>query len=239
MVRRGAARVKAHTSATRERHVERARRTPSLTTSSIPPLTPFSPWRRLRQRVPFVFVPPSPDGALALDDELPEARAAAGRRGRRLLWAVALLALALRLLLLPLGHWWDVTVDYNVFIDLAHNHSPYDTMAYLSHIARASGWDVSYEYYAYPPVPLYLYYLPAKLFGLLHPDATYFIPVSSTFAMPTLPLDFYVLLKAPVWVADLLIAALLARMSARSAAGAIISSTRMCCWSAARGPSTR
>ncbi len=193
--------------------MERARRTPSLTTSSIPPLTPFSPWRRLRQRVPFVFVPPSPDGALALDDELPEARAAAGRRGRRLLWAVALLALALRLLLLPLGHWWDVTVDYNVFIDLAHNHSPYDTMAYLSHIARASGWDVSYEYYAYPPVPLYLYYLPAKLFGLLHPDATYFIPVSSTFAMPTLPLDFYVLLKAPVWVADLLIAALLARMS--------------------------
>ena len=158
-------------------------------------------------------VPVGPDDPQPLDDDLPEDPEIAGARRRRLLWTVGLLALALRLVLLPIGHWWDLTVDYNVFIDLAHNHSPYDTMQYLSHIARAAGWDNNYEYYAYPPVPLYIYYPLAKLFALLHPSATYFIPVSGTFAMPNLPWDFYFWLKLPIWIADFLLAAALARMS--------------------------
>jgi glycosyltransferase involved in cell wall biosynthesis len=157
--------------------------------------------------------PVGPDDPQSLDDGLPEDPEIAGKRRRRLLWTVGLLALALRLVLLPIGHWWDLTVDYNVFIDLAHNHSPYDTMQYLSHIARAAGWDNNYEYYAYPPVPLYFYYPLAKLFALLHPSATYFIPVSGTFAMPNLPWDFYLWLKLPIWIADFLLAAVLARMS--------------------------
>jgi glycosyltransferase involved in cell wall biosynthesis len=165
----------------------------------------------VRYRTP--RVPPGPDDPQPLDDDLPEDPEIAGRRRRRMLWSVGLLALALRIVLLPIGHWWDLTVDYNVFIDLIHNHSPYDTMGYLSHIARAAGWDSNYEYYAYPPVPLYIYFPLAKLYGLLHPGATYFIPVSGSFAMPNLPLDFYFLLKFPIWIADFLIAAFLARMS--------------------------
>ncbi len=148
-----------------------------------------------------------------LDAELPAAPAIVGVRGRRLLWMIGLLALLLRVLLLPLGHWWDLTIDYNVFIDLIKNHSPYDTFTYLSHIARASGWDTVYEYYAYPPVPLYIYFPLAKLYGLLHPQADYFIAVSGSYAVPNLSLDFFFLLKAPIWIADFLIAALLARMS--------------------------
>ncbi len=124
-----------------------------------------------------------------------------------------MLALALRIILLPVGHWWDITVDYNTFIDLAHNVSPYSTMQYLSHIAYASQWDYNYEYYAYPPVPLYIYYPLAHLYAWLHPGATYYIPVSGTFAMPDLSFDFFLLLKFPVWIADFFIAALLARMS--------------------------
>lgn len=162
--------------------------------------------RRLR-------VPIGPDDPQPLDDDLPDYPDVAGKRRRRIIWAVAILALVFRFILLPIGHWWDLTVDYNVFIDLAHNHSPYDTMRYLSHIAVASHWDYDYEYYAYPPIPFYFYYPLAHLFAWLHPNMTYYIPVSGSFAMPTLPLDFYFWLKLPVWIADFLIAALLARMS--------------------------
>lgn len=165
-------------------------------------------------RSSFVHPPAaSSDEPEPLDAELPSAPPIVGVRGRRILWMVGLLALLLRVILLPLGHWWDVTVDYNVFIDLIRNHSPYDTFTYLSHIARSAGWDSVYEYYAYPPVPLYIYYPLAKFYGLLHPHVDYFIPVSGSFAVPNLSLDFFFLLKAPIWIADFLIAALLARMS--------------------------
>lgn len=148
-----------------------------------------------------------------LDEELSTNALIRGTRGRRILWIIALLALGLRLVLLPIGHYWDLTIDYNVFIDLAHNHSPYDTLVYLSHIARAAQWNSEYEYYAYPPVPLYFYYPLAKLFLLLHPHASYFIAVPGSSAVPALPLDFYFLFKLPIWIADFLIATLLARIS--------------------------
>lgn len=155
-----------------------------------------------------------PDAPLPLGDELaPVPSEVAGARRRRFLWTVGLLALALRLLLLPLGHWHDTTVDYNVFIDLAHNHSPYDTFTTLSHIAVASGWGDAYEYYAYPPVPLYLYWPLAHLFALLHPHAAYQVAVSKTAGTANIPLDFYFWFKAPIWLADLLIATLLLRTS--------------------------
>lgn len=155
----------------------------------------------------------SGDSPEPLDAELSPPPALVGVRGRRLLWMIGLLALLLRILLLPLGHWWDLTIDYNVFIDLIKNHSPYDTFVTLSHIARSARWDTVYEYYAYPPVPLYIYYPLAKIYGFLHPHADYFITVSNSYAVPNLTIDFFILFKAPIWVADFLIAALLARMS--------------------------
>jgi hypothetical protein len=124
-----------------------------------------------------------------------------------------LAALALRLALLPIGHWWDLTVDYNVFIDLGHNRSPYETMRFLSHIAQSAHWWPFYEYYAYPPVPIYIYYPLAHLFCWLHPTATNYFPIQRSFAMPSLPWDFYVWFKLPIWVADFLIAGVLARMA--------------------------
>jgi hypothetical protein len=165
-------------------------------------------------RYRYQHLPPGLDDPEPLDDELPDEPVELdGKRRRRLLWTISLLALALRIILLPIGHWWDITVDYNTFIDLAHNVSPYSTMQYLSHIAWASGWDYNYEYYAYPPVPLYIYYPLAHLYLLIHPQATYYIPVSGTYALPNLSLDFFVLLKFPIWIADFGIAAVLARMS--------------------------
>ncbi len=134
-------------------------------------------------------------------------------RSRRVLWVIGFLALVIRTVLLPIDHWWDITVFYNTFIDLAHNHSPYDTLQHLSLIARSAGWSDAYEYFAYPPVILYLYYPFAHLFGALHPTATYFFPVSGSTAMPSLPIDFYLFFKLPIWIADFLIGALLVRMS--------------------------
>lgn len=151
---------------------------------------------------------------LPLDDELPRTRGwEVGPRRLRLLIAIGALALAFRIILLPFGHYWDLTVDYNTFIDLAHGQSPYETFRVMSNIAHAAGWERVYEYYAYPPVPLYIYWLPAQIFHLLHPAAGYVFPVSTTTATPILPPDFYLLFKAPIWLADFGIAALLARMS--------------------------
>lgn len=158
-------------------------------------------------------VPAGPDDPQPLDDDLPDMPELAGKRRRQMLWIVAILALVVRVILLPIGHWWDLTVDYNVFVDLVRGNSPYETMVYLSHIARASHWESYYEYYAYPPVPLYIYWPLAHIYALIHPNPQYFIPVSGSYAMPSLPIDFYFWLKLPMWIADFIIAALLARMS--------------------------
>jgi hypothetical protein len=195
---------------------------PGVEVSNSQPAISLATLRSLRRgphgsgpvRYRYQHLPPGPDDPEPLDDELPdESLDLAGKRRRRLLWTIGVLAVALRIILLPIGHWWDITVDYNTFIDLAHNVSPYSTMQYLSHIAWASGWDYNYEYYAYPPVPLYIYYPLAHLYLLIHPQATYYIPVSGAYALPNLSLDFFVLLKFPIWIADFGIAALLARMS--------------------------
>lgn len=152
-------------------------------------------------------------GPLPLGEELPVHNPLTGRRARSLLWVFGLAAVAFRLVLLPLNHWWDITTFYNVFIDLAHNVSPYDTLGHLTHVTQSAGWADAYEYYAYPPVSLYLYWPLAHLFAWLHPAATYFIPLPGATTLPSLPIDFYVLYKLPMWIADFLIATLLARMS--------------------------
>lgn len=154
-----------------------------------------------------------PELAEPLNAGLPARRPFVGPRERRWLWGIALLAIAFRLVLLPIGHPWDLTTAYNVFIDLANNHSPYDTLNYLNHVAISAQWGPMYEYYAYPPVPLYIYFPLAKLFAALHPGATYFFPVEGMMALPRLPWDFYLWYKLPMWIADFLIAALLARMT--------------------------
>jgi hypothetical protein len=133
-------------------------------------------------------------------------------RTRMLLFTIVA-ALALRVALLPLGHWWDLTVDYNVFIDIAHGRSPYDTFRSLTNIAQSAHWWPFYEYYAYPPAPLYIYWPFAHLFAWLHPAATNYFPIQRSFAMPSLPWDFYLWFKLPIWAADFAIAAVLARLT--------------------------
>lgn len=146
--------------------------------------------------------------------------APAGPRRIRLMWQIAVIALALRVVLLPLGHPWDITTFYNMFVDVGHGRSPYDTMRYLNAVGHSALWghDGGYEGYAYPPALIYLYWPLAHLFVWLHPTLTNHIPIEGLFAVPTMPWDFYLWLKLPFWLGDLAIAAILWRMtgSARS-----------------------
>ncbi|OGY28133.1 MAG: hypothetical protein A3F33_01610 [Candidatus Woykebacteria bacterium RIFCSPHIGHO2_12_FULL_43_10] len=127
---------------------------------------------------------------------------------------LALLGLIIRLLTAFFTHPWDIQTFYNFFVDLARNISPYDTMMYLSSFARAyvgPGWDYNFEYYAYPPLPILIYYLPAKLFGLLHPNIDYSFVVSHAAPVLKVPWDFNFFFKIPLIISDIAIAWLLSK----------------------------
>lgn len=125
---------------------------------------------------------------------------------------VLVLGLVVRLIASLFTHPWDIQTFYNFFVDLARNHSPYETMAYLSHLARAHsevGWDYNFEYYAYPPLPILIYYLPAKLFSLIHLNLDYNFVISHAAPVVKIPWDFNLLFKLPLYLSDLGVAYLL------------------------------
>jgi hypothetical protein len=134
---------------------------------------------------------------------------------RFLLWA--LFAVAIRVSVMWFSHPWDITTFYNLFSNLAADVNPYDELARLSRIfyTSVSNWVPSYEYYAYPPGLIYLYYIPAKAWSALvgsiapHwllPSGGYVIPPSEV-----LNPVFLVLFKAPILIADVAIGWLVAR----------------------------
>ncbi len=137
-----------------------------------------------------------------------------------------LLGLGVRLLLIPFHHPWDLQTWYNMFVDLAHNHSPYETLRYLTFSTRAQ-WNlvpmdgdkyfplsqsIFYEYYAYPPLPLVLYYPLAKLYALLAPLDYQFV-VQGALAAHRIPILLMAFFKAPIFIADVGIAALVWRLA--------------------------
>lgn len=136
---------------------------------------------------------------------------------------ICLLALIPRLLLSFFNHPWDIQTFYNFFVDLAKNHSPYDTMEYLtystsSHLLPSFNRVPFFEYWAYPPLMVYLYWPIAKLFSLLHPYLNYDFVIA--YAGPTLkvPPDFNLFFKTPIFLADFGIAWLLYRMVGKGGA---------------------
>src|SRR5579883_1557900 len=112
-----------------------------------------------------------------------------------------LLGLLIRILLIPFHHPWDLQTWYNMFVDLAHDHSPYETLRYLTYSTRSLwglmqlegvktlpvGQELFYEYYAYPPLPLVIYYPLAKIYARFHPLHYQFV-VEGTLAAHHVPL---------------------------------------------------
>ena len=124
-------------------------------------------------------------------------------------------ALLVRLALLPLNHTWDLQTWNNLFADLASGQSPYETMRYMTFSAQASRlvpypW---YEYYAYPPVAIYLYTPLAKLYELLAGAPTYVWSAYSSIVVLPADLLLSLLFKLPLIVADAVTAWALARLT--------------------------
>jgi len=143
-----------------------------------------------------------------------------------------LLGLAVRLVLVPFHHPWDLQTWYNMFVDLARDRSPYETFRDLTYLTRALWGEVAitgkffdgvrasfYGYYAYPPLPLLLYYPLAKLYAAVHPLAYRFV-VEGAVAAHRIPASFGLVFKAPLFVADLGVALLLWRLAGERAARA-------------------
>ena len=139
-------------------------------------------------------------------------------------WIV--LGLVIRVLLVPFHHPWDLQTWHNMFVDLAHDRSPYETLRYLTYSTRAQfglvslegskfsplGHELFYEYYAYPPLPLMVYYPLAKLCAFFLPLHYEFVVQGALAAHPT-PLLVLAFFKLPLLAADVGIALLLWRIA--------------------------
>ncbi len=143
---------------------------------------------------------------------------AAANERTRLVWIFGG-AVVLRLLATPLNHPWDTQVWYNFMADLVQQHSPYDSFRELSFAARSGGQGLYYEYYAYPPGLIYLYYPLAHLYSsLFDPQMTPHFPAPGMLPAWAAPYSFTLLFKLPVIGADLATAVLLRRMAGLRAA---------------------
>ncbi len=142
--------------------------------------------------------------------------------GTKIRWPIVVaLAVAARIVLLPITHTWDSQTWFNIITELAQSdniidaiRSPYETMRDLSLLSRSQRLGLYYEYWAYPPLLLYVYYPLALLISHLgvdfQADPVFHSP--ETLAWAVMPLPLLVAAKLPGIAADLGIAAALARM---------------------------
>jgi hypothetical protein len=141
-----------------------------------------------------------------------------------------LIGLLIRFILMPLNHPWELQTWYNMFVDLARDHSPYATFHDLSasylaqqglNMPRESlsrgMQETFYAYYAYPPLLMMLYYPVAKLANLVMP-LYYQFTIHGPAATVIVPPIFNVFFKLPIFIAEIGIILLLWRMTGEAAA---------------------
>jgi len=123
---------------------------------------------------------------------------------------LVLLAVGVRLLLVPLTHTWDGQTWANVFAELARSgnpldaiHQPYETMRELSLLTAAAGRHMDfYEYWAYPPLQLYVYWPLAHLYTFLGGRLDPSFVVQPAMIAPSLSAGLLLLIHTPNIVAD-------------------------------------
>lgn len=153
-----------------------------------------------------------------------------GQTNTRQIIGLLALALGIRYALMLFNHPWDIQTWYNMFVDLAKGQSPYETLRYLTESTRSrygliwyeSGRILSskpavfYEYYAYPPFLMILYYPLAKLYSLFFPlEYSFALPYTST--LNRINPFFHLFFKTPIFLSDLGIGILLYKMASRKA----------------------
>src|SRR6478735_8902995 len=120
------------------------------------------------------------------------------------------MAIGVRLLLLPLSHTWDTQSWANVFAQLASGpgflesiRAPYETLRELTLLTQAAGRHTDfYEYWAYPPLLLYIYWPLAHLYSSFNGLPTSWFAAQPTMIAPAFPLPLLAATRAPNIVAD-------------------------------------
>ena len=138
-------------------------------------------------------------------------------------WVI--LAIAVRVILAPLQHTWDSQTWLNVVAQLGQHgnpwqaiNAPFETERQMTDLVRGTNQAQWFEYWAYPPGMLLLWWPVAQLWtALAGPIAVHFAAPDVFTAAPIPPL-LSILLKLPVMAADLACAALLARLANASIA---------------------
>lgn len=136
-----------------------------------------------------------------------------------------MVGLVLRIALTPLQHTWDSQTWWNVAAELGREpnlwsavNAPYEHMRQLSALAQGSGYREFYEYWAYPPGMLLVWWPVARVwFQLAGPIAQHFAGPDTFTAMPVPPL-LSLGMKAPTIVADVVTVVLLGRLGHQAAA---------------------
>jgi hypothetical protein len=133
-------------------------------------------------------------------------------------------AVAIRIALsLLLHHTWDSQTWWNSFIHLGGGdpvealREPYRQMRSLTLFAESQKRGLFYEYWAYPPGMLYVYYPLARLYAWLAPGATPTFSGPYAFVAFAVPPVFALIQNVPNLVADLLIGWMLWRMAGERA----------------------
>src|SRR5262249_16354583 len=125
----------------------------------------------------------------------------------------------IRLVAMQFNHHWDIQTWYGLFTDLRLDRSPYDTLRTLTYETRVDRSGLFYEYHAYPPGLIYLYWPIAKLYALVDSSGlNYHFGRQGVAPVVAVPWYFNYFFKMPLLFADLGIAALLWKMVGRDTA---------------------
>jgi hypothetical protein len=136
------------------------------------------------------------------------------------LWRWLALGLVVRIALSPLQHTWDSQTWWNVASELGRESDPlraiglpFEQMRQLSDLSHGSGFRTFYEYWAYPPGMLIIWWPIARAWYLVMGTIPEQFAGPDAFAAAPLPLLLSVSMKLPVVAADAASALLLARLA--------------------------
>ncbi|MBI2756915.1 MAG: hypothetical protein HYX52_09430 [Chloroflexi bacterium] len=141
-------------------------------------------------------------------------------------WRWLLLALAVRMLVSPLQHTWDSQTWWNVAAELGGESdpwravaAPFETMRRLSDLARGSGQREYYEYWAYPPGMLLVWWPIARLWAVLADPLVPQFAAPDVFTARPVPFLLALGMKTPVIIGDLVAGVLMARLTGNERVG--------------------
>jgi len=132
-------------------------------------------------------------------------------------WRLLLIGLAVRIVLSPLHHTWDSQTWWNAVAQIGAEPNPihaiqvpFDSARQMTDLASGSNQAPYFEYWAYPPGMLMLWWPLARLWTLTHGIMPQHFAAPDTFTAAAIPPLLSLGLKLPIIAGDLACAVLLA-----------------------------